>query len=920
MFNYIPEPAVYQNPQTLRFWCQKVLPLVYDDSLSYYELLCKVVDYLNKTISDLQLSVSELEKLKTDFSALVEYVNTYFNDLDITEAVHGAIDNMADSGELLTIMTPYLNETTENITIRLDAQDNKIDDVESDVDEIDAYTTEQISGMNTAIDNNLTYTVARLDAQDAEIADIKNRIGTPTVVTDTSQMTDHNKIYIYKGSQPSMISGNWYYWNGTAWVSGGVYNAAAINTDKTLTIQDVAADAQATGVVRDIVKDFNAWSAPYLFDVGNSITNHGLTATNLGYGKFRVQGTSDAVSNLTLIDTTQKAWNGFTPGMTIYCTVTGSIPIQVYTKATGGSYSLLLTISPTGDQEQTFTIPQNSVDVLIRTRSDSGTTVNETCTFIFTTRRPNYTVPERDVFKSGYDITVTGDNINFNSLTENKAYLVHVNNTTTNAPTLNGTLCWLFCVNSNTITYQYAVDFGARKNVYTRSRLGSDWGEWIYLGGTDIFKSDPNGLASCDLNTLLTNNFYLLYSSQEYDNLPTGHPATGFLMVMATGGWCLQLLFSLSAATVYKRRTPVANVNWSEWLVLGGNGNTYYNTNEYTFNTYEQTVNVDATPTIISDASQFLQSTNDVTDRTADILALLTTTGVCRLGCGVFYVKDLIMPANTSIIGSGVATVIHPTASATFCVSLKSNCTVKDVSFADANHVINETIGDTTALVWEGDYSQSQTAPEKSIITNVNITGFGSGIKLYNTGYGINNGVTANNINISNCDAGINVSYWSEYNHFENIKCYNCWYGCVNNGGNNMFVNCGFSRNKIGFLMDNEYGQSPNNSHGSCIGCTFNHSNNNEGYGIVVLNCNNGFVFNGCQMFFSKIKLNDSEGVIFSNNVVGYSNCNIEIDGGGCHLFSGNMFQAKPPITINNNAVCRFVNNYNKTTGLIVEP
>ena len=35
-----------------RFWCQKVLPLVYDDSLSYEELLCKVVNYLNKVIED----------------------------------------------------------------------------------------------------------------------------------------------------------------------------------------------------------------------------------------------------------------------------------------------------------------------------------------------------------------------------------------------------------------------------------------------------------------------------------------------------------------------------------------------------------------------------------------------------------------------------------------------------------------------------------------------------------------------------------------------------------------------------------------------------------------------------------------------------------------------------------------------------
>lgn len=30
-----------------KYWCQKVLPLVYDDSLSYYEVLCKVVNALN---------------------------------------------------------------------------------------------------------------------------------------------------------------------------------------------------------------------------------------------------------------------------------------------------------------------------------------------------------------------------------------------------------------------------------------------------------------------------------------------------------------------------------------------------------------------------------------------------------------------------------------------------------------------------------------------------------------------------------------------------------------------------------------------------------------------------------------------------------------------------------------------------------
>lgn len=51
--SFTPELGSWRYPQRFRFWCQKVLPLVYDDSLSYYEVLCKVVNYLNKTREDL---------------------------------------------------------------------------------------------------------------------------------------------------------------------------------------------------------------------------------------------------------------------------------------------------------------------------------------------------------------------------------------------------------------------------------------------------------------------------------------------------------------------------------------------------------------------------------------------------------------------------------------------------------------------------------------------------------------------------------------------------------------------------------------------------------------------------------------------------------------------------------------------------
>lgn len=79
------------------FWCQKIIPLVYDNSLSYMELLCKVVDYLNNVIrqvdeNKIQISVNteEIKKLKQEISFIEDeikkikngdYVSIYINAL-----------------------------------------------------------------------------------------------------------------------------------------------------------------------------------------------------------------------------------------------------------------------------------------------------------------------------------------------------------------------------------------------------------------------------------------------------------------------------------------------------------------------------------------------------------------------------------------------------------------------------------------------------------------------------------------------------------------------------------------------------------------------------------------------------------------------------------------------------------------------
>lgn len=60
-----------------KMWCQKVLPLVYDDSLSYYETLCKIVDYLNNTIKGTNVVIEDVDKLKNELDIVQNWINNF---------------------------------------------------------------------------------------------------------------------------------------------------------------------------------------------------------------------------------------------------------------------------------------------------------------------------------------------------------------------------------------------------------------------------------------------------------------------------------------------------------------------------------------------------------------------------------------------------------------------------------------------------------------------------------------------------------------------------------------------------------------------------------------------------------------------------------------------------------------------------
>lgn len=124
--NFTPTLGEYKDLQPFRYWCQKVLPLVYDDSLSYYELLCKAVDYLNKTMEDVETLHGDVTNLHKAYEQLQNYVNMYFSSLDVQKEINNKLDQMANDGTLNILLKMHArmvlpsgdttgNTDTENI-------------------------------------------------------------------------------------------------------------------------------------------------------------------------------------------------------------------------------------------------------------------------------------------------------------------------------------------------------------------------------------------------------------------------------------------------------------------------------------------------------------------------------------------------------------------------------------------------------------------------------------------------------------------------------------------------------------------------------------------------------------------------------------------------------------------------------------
>ena len=502
-------------------------------------------------------------------------------------------------------------------------------------------------------------------------------------------------------------------------------------------------------------------------------------------------------------------------------------------------------------------------------------------------------------------------------------------------------------VNGN-FRLQFAVSFapetyGNNGGFKVRTRNGSEYDEWrdvltLLPGRDNAFVGFNNDITNyySDLNDVDKNVAFFISTTggaASVDHYPLSEPGLFTSFVGATNLPVHIIWPYYPETTKPVVRSKHVDGTWSSWVTFGGSGggSTTTITEEVSRDTYNIEYNIETSPNITTDSNGWLQpidtETEDETGKTdmsGAIMSMLTATGYCHLAPGIFYVSGNInLPEGATLEGCGEKTIIRllDSVSSGYICRVHTKSTIRGIRFSGGYNqldISNGNIGGRKGIIYIGnrDGADSGVTPRTTtccMITDCWFENLDSGIYGYNAGGGLQEGMICSNCYITRCKAGINIDYWTEYCKFTNIITFQCYYACINNGGNNVFTACTF-HGVIGFMIDNSSGTKANSAHGTVNGCTFNHIDNmnhpetlGNGYGVKVIGTDTGFIFANCQFWYSKVYVERAQGVQFSDcEFGGYPT--IETSGNMAVFFTGCIFQKAPTKEIN--SVARFDNCY----------
>lgn len=206
--DFDPVLKKYDGIPYLRFWCQKVLPAVYDQSLSYYEVLCKLAAFLNKMLEELEKMQDNIDALHKAYKELQDWVNAeiarfeahmeqHFDDL--TRELWNKFEQYKNNTN--TTLQQWFNDYTTNTTNNLNKKfEEFVTNANTRIDQMfNTYTTNTNNDFNTwKTDFTNQYNQWKADV-DGQITNINSNISNLTErVTALENMVKTYPNFNYK--------------------------------------------------------------------------------------------------------------------------------------------------------------------------------------------------------------------------------------------------------------------------------------------------------------------------------------------------------------------------------------------------------------------------------------------------------------------------------------------------------------------------------------------------------------------------------------------------------------------------------------------------------------------------------------------------------------------------------------------------
>lgn len=154
-----PKIEVIKTGKTGLFtnYIYKAIPLAFDESMSYYECLCGLLDYLKNviipTVNNNADAVAELqslyiqlknyvdnaineyeESINNKVESLENYMNNYFDNLDVQEEINNKLDAMVKDGTFQKLVENVALPILNNLSNRVESLADEVETATNDID------------------------------------------------------------------------------------------------------------------------------------------------------------------------------------------------------------------------------------------------------------------------------------------------------------------------------------------------------------------------------------------------------------------------------------------------------------------------------------------------------------------------------------------------------------------------------------------------------------------------------------------------------------------------------------------------------------------------------------------------------------------------------------------------------------------